>query len=309
MDRRRKKAVCGKGGGVVLRKKKELRGSLLLLLTAMIWGAAFVAQSAGMDYIGPFTFNGLRMILGALVLLPFILVKRRGQAQAAQPVRERKPLILGGILCGVALFAGSTLQQIGIMGTTAGKAGFITAMYVVMVPVFALFLGHRQKWLLWVSVALSAVGMYFLCVSGSVSISRGDAMVFAGAVGFSVHILLIDHFSPQVDGIKLSCLQFFVSGALGVACMFLFEEPQLTQIFAAWLPLLYAGVLSCGLAYTLQILGQKDTDPTVASLILCLEAVFSVVFSWLLLGEVLTVRELFGCALIFAAILLAQLKK
>lgn len=283
----------------------QLRGSLLLLLTSMIWGAAFVAQSAGMDYIGPLTFNGLRMLMGAAVLLPFLLKRRTGAHTNAS---ERKMLLRGGILCGVALFVGSTLQQIGIVDTTAGKAGFITAMYVVLVPVMGVFVGHKQPWLVWLGVALSAVGMYFLCVHESLSLNRGDLMVLAGAVGFSFHILLIDRYSAHVDGVKLSCLQFFVAGVLGLVFMFLFETPQISQIFAAWLPLLYAGVFSCGVAYTLQILGQRDTDPTIASMILCLEAVFSVVFSWFLLGERLSAREIFGCVLIFAAILLAQLK-
>ena len=283
----------------------QLRGSLLLLLTSMIWGAAFVAQSAGMDYIGPFTFNGLRMLMGAAVLLPFLLKRRTGAHTNAS---ERKMLLRGGILCGVALFVGSTLQQIGIVDTTAGKAGFITAMYVVLVPVMGVFVGHKQPWLVWLGVALSAVGMYFLCVHESLSLNRGDLMVLAGAVGFSFHILLIDRYSAHVDGVKLSCLQFFVAGVLGLVFMFLFETPQISKIFAAWLPLLYAGVFSCGVAYTLQILGQRDTDPTIASMILCLEAVFSVVFSWFLLGERLSAREIFGCVLIFAAILLAQLK-
>lgn len=283
----------------------QLRGSMLLLLTSMIWGAAFVAQSAGMDYIGPFTFNGLRMLMGAAVLLPFLLKRRTGTPAAAS---ERKTLLTGGILCGIALFIGSTLQQIGIVDTTAGKAGFITAMYVVLVPVMGVFVGHKQPWLVWLGVALSAVGMYFLCVHESLSLNRGDLMVLAGAVGFSFHILLIDRYSAHVDGVKLSCLQFFVAGVLGLVCMFLFETPQISQIFAAWLPLLYAGVFSCGVAYTLQILGQRDTDPTIASMILCLEAVFSVIFSWFLLGERLSAREIFGCILIFAAILLAQLK-
>ena len=283
----------------------QLRGSLLLLLTSMIWGAAFVAQSAGMDYIGPFTFNGLRMLMGAAVLLPFLLKRRTGAHTNAS---ERKMLLRGGILCGVALFVGSTLQQIGIVDTTAGKAGFITAMYVVLVPVMGVFVGHKQPWLVWLGVALSAVGMYFLCVHESLSLNRGDLMVLAGAVGFSFHILLIDRYSAHVDGVKLSCLQFFVAGVLGLVFMFLFETPQISQIFAAWLPLLYAGVFSCGVAYTLQILGQRYTAPTIASMILCLEAVFSVVFSWFLLGERLSAREIFGCVLIFAAILLAQLK-
>lgn len=277
------------------------------MLTSMIWGAAFVAQSAGMEYIGPFTFNGLRMLLGAAVLLPLIIVRKQNQSGKAVQ-KQRKKLWCSGIVCGVVLFAGSTLQQIGIADTTAGKAGFITAMYVVMVPLMGAVVGQKQPLMVWAGVALSAVGMYFLCMTESFSLGFGDAMVLAGAVGFSVHILLIDRFSAQTDGIQLSCLQFLVSGVLGVVCMFLFETPQLHQIVEAWLPLLYAGVMSCGVAYTLQILGQRDIDPTVASMILCLEAVFSVVFSWLLLNETLSMKEIFGCVLIFIALVLSQMK-
>lgn len=283
-----------------------MRGGVLLLITAMIWGAAFVAQSAGMEYIGPFTFNGIRMMLGGLVLMPFIWRTARRRAPEEKKQEDQRALWLGGVLCGVALFLGSTLQQIGIADTSAGKAGFITAMYVVLVPLCGLLLGKRETWLLWVSVGLACVGLYLLCVRETASLTRGDLMVLLGALGFTAHILLIDHFSPKVDGVKLSCIQFLVSGALALCFMAVRETPTWTSIRAAWLPLLYTGIFSCGVAYTLQILGQKDTDPTVASLILCLESVFSVLFSWLLLGERLSPVELAGCALMFAAILMAQ---
>lgn len=288
-----------------MEQKHNIKGISLLFLTSMIWGASFVAQSAGMDYIGPITFNGLRMVLGAIVLIPFALYQNKKKLSP----KNKKYLWRGGILCGIALFIASTIQQIGIVDTTAGKAGFITAMYVVIVPVLGLFLKQHQTKFVWMGVALSVVGMYFLTISEKLSFSYGDMMVLLGAVGFSVHILLIDIYSTKVDSIQLSCIQFSVSGMLGILCMFLFETPQVSQIAAAWLPLLYAGVGSCGIAYTLQILGQKNTNPTLASMILCLEAVFSVLFSWLLLGEKLSVKELFGCALIFAALLLAQIKE
>lgn len=279
---------------------------MLLLITAMIWGAAFVAQSAGMDYIGPFTFNGIRMMLGGLVLMPFIWRTARRRAPEEKQQEDKRSLWLGGVLCGIALFVGSTLQQIGITDTSAGKAGFITAMYVVLVPLCGLLLGKRETWLLWVSVGLACVGLYLLCVRETASLTKGDLMVLLGALGFTAHILLIDHFSPKADGIKLSCIQFLVSGALALGFMAVLETPTWAAIQSAWLPLLYTGVFSCGVAYTLQILGQKDTDPTVASLILCLESVFSVLFSWLLLGERLSPGELGGCVLMFAAILMAQ---
>lgn len=287
-------------------KSKNLRGGVLLLITAMIWGAAFVAQSAGMEYIGPFTFNGIRMLLGGVVLMPFIWRTARRRAPAEKAREDKRALWLGGVLCGVALFVGSTLQQIGIADTSAGKAGFITAMYVVLVPLCGLLLGKRETWLLWVSVALACVGLYLLCVRETAALTRGDLMVLLGALGFTAHILLIDHFSPKVDGVQLSCIQFLVSGALALCFMAVLETPTWAAVRAAWLPLAYTGVFSCGVAYTLQILGQKDTDPTVASLILCLESVFSVLFSWLLLHERLSAGELAGCALMFAAILLAQ---
>ncbi len=279
---------------------------MLLLITAMIWGAAFVAQSAGMEYIGPFTFNGIRMMLGGLVLMPFIWRTARRRAPEEKQREDKRSLWLGGVLCGIALFVGSTLQQIGIADTSAGKAGFITAMYVVLVPLCGLVLGKRETWLLWVSVGLACVGLYLLCVRETASLTKGDLMVLLGALGFTAHILLIDHFSPKADGIKLSCIQFLVSGALALCFMAALETPTWAAVKAAGLPLLYTGVFSCGVAYTLQILGQKDTDPTVASLILCLESVFSVLFSWLLLGERLSAGELAGCALMFAAILMAQ---
>lgn len=290
--------------------RKTLRANLLLLLTAMIWGSAFVAQRVGMDKVGPFTFNGIRSLMAALVLLPVIRVMdKTGAGHRPQSPAEKKRLLLGGCLCGVCLCAGSTLQQFGLVYTTAGKAGFITALYVVLVPVVSLFLGRRASLTTWLGVALAAIGLYLLCMSGSLRINLGDLLVMISAVCFCAHILTIDHFSPGLDGVRLSCLQFFVSGTIGCVCALLFEVIDPAALLECALPILYAGVLSGGVGYTLQIIAQKDTDPTVASMILCLESVFSVVFGALLLGERMAAHEIIGCALMFAAILLAQLPK
>ena len=304
--------------------------NLLLALTALIWGSAFVAQSVGMDYLGPFTFNSIRSAMGGLVLLPILFIlkgrgRKSGQPESAagepsagesfagessageSSVGDRKTLVTGGILCGIALAVASSLQQIGIVYTSAGKAGFITALYILIVPIIRLFLGRRAGRKVWIGVALAVAGMYFLCITDGFSISKGDFLVFLCAVIFSVHILVIDHFAPKVDSVALSCIQFLVCGILCAVPMLALERPQVDEILAAWMPLAYAGVLSCGVAYTLQVIAQKNTDPTVASLLLSLESVFSVLTGWGILGERLSGRELFGCALVFAAVLLAQL--
>ena len=287
-------------------ERKKWKGNLLLLLTALIWGAAFVAQSAGVEQNGPFTFNGIRLLLGGIVLIPCIVLFDKMRHVRLGWRNAGKDLWLGGTLCGLALFAGSTLQQFGLQYTTAGKAGFITALYVIFVPLCRLFVGKRPGKLLWGSVVLAAIGMYLLCMDGSFSLSKGDVLVLLGAFGFTAHILIIDHFSQKVDGVRMSCLQFLVAGPLSVVCMFLFEPPSVPAILSAGVPILYAGILSCGVAYTLQVLAQKDTDPTVASLIMCLESVFAVLFGWLLLGEALSAKEMLGCLMMFVAIVMAQ---
>ena len=289
-------------------KNLQLRNSLLLLLTATIWGVAFVAQSVGMDYVQPFTFNGIRSIIGGLVLIPCIFLLNRLKSPS-EPIQKSssRPLLAGGILCGLCLFAASSFQQFGIKYTTVGKAGFITACYIVIVPILGLFLKKKCSPLIWVSVLLALVGLYFLCMSGSISLGLGDLLVLIGAFLFSIHILVIDHYSPLADGVQLSCIQFFVCGVLSLICMFLFETPDLSMILMAWLPILYAGVLSCGVAYTLQVVGQKNMNPTLASLILSMESCISVLAGWLILGQALSSRELLGCVLMFAAIILAQI--
>ena len=288
-------------------RSKTMRANLLLLLTATIWGTAFVAQSVGMDHVGPFTFICVRYWIGGLFLLPCIrLLDRVAGRSAADAPENRRVHLIGGVCCGVALFVASVLQQLGIQRTTVGKAGFLTALYILIVPLLGLFVGKRVSRRIWGCVAVALVGMYLLCMTESMSVSTGDLLVMLCAVGFSIHILVIDHFSPRVDGVRMSCIQFFTAGALGIVPMLL-EQPNLSSLLAAAAPILYAGVLSSGVAYTLQVVAQKDTDPTVATLIMSLESVISMLAGWVILGQALSPRELAGCALVFAAIIVAQL--
>lgn len=287
-----------------------LRQSLLLLLTATIWGVAFVSQSVGMDYVGPFTFNAVRSLIGAAMLVPCIFLLQRLQKKEGQEVHkkeDRKTLLTGGICCGVILAVASSFQQFGLLYTTVGKAGFITAMYIILVPLFGIFLRRKVGLRIGASVVIAVAGLYLLCMTESLRLEVGDILVLICALVFSFHIIVVDHFSPLVSGVKMSCIQFLTCGILCGICMFLFEEPELSMLLSAWKPILYAGVMSCGVGYTLQIVGQKGMNPTVASLIMSLESVISVLAGFLLLGEVLSRRELIGCVLMFAAIILAQL--
>lgn len=290
--------------------KKQAISAAELLLTAFIWGVAFVAQSVGMDYIGPFTFNCVRSIIGGLVLIPLVVIlgkKNRAEKTAEEAKEYKKNTVIGGICCGICLCVASNFQQFGIMHTTVGKAGFITALYIIIVPILGIFMKKRVAPIVWVSSVIAVIGFYLLSISGQVSINMGDILVLICAVLFSVHILVIDYFSPKGEGVTISCIQFFTSGILCGILMFLFENPQIKDILAAYLPILYAGVMSCGVAYTLQIVGQKNMDPTVASLILSLESVFSALAGWLILGQGLSGKELIGCSLVFVAVLLAQM--
>lgn len=285
-------------------KARKARGNFLLLLTAMIWGSSFVAQSAGADLISPAFFNGTRMLLGSLLLSPLAVYRMRRYV----PASSRRTLLLGGACCGVLMFTGSYIQQTGIAYTTAGKAGFLTAIYVVLVPVLGIFLKKKPRPILWVSVALACVGLYFLCFTDKTfSLAMGDAAMLGGAVMFALHIMVVDHFSPLVDGVCLSFVQFLTAGSLGMVVAFITEQPSFAALSAAAVPILYTGVFPMGVAYTLQIVAQKDTDPTVASLILCMESVFAVVFGWLILHETLSLREGVGSVFMFVAVLLAQL--
>lgn len=289
-------------------KSKKLFGNLVLLLTALIWGCAFVAQSSGMDYVGPFTFQTSRSILGCLVLIPFIFandaVKKKNNTYEKQ---NPKTLILGGILCGTALTVASGLQQYGMQYSTAGKGAFITAMYIVLVPILGLFMKKKVNPIIWISVILGALGLYLLCIKEDFSLGEGDIYLILCAVAFSFHILIVDHFSAKVDGVKLSCLQFGVMFILSAIFMFMTETSNIADIKAAWLPICYAGIMSCGVGYTLQIVGQKYTEPTVASLLMSLESVFAVIAGIILLKEAPSAKEWLGCASMFAAIIIAQI--
>lgn len=296
--------------------KTNLKSPVLLLVTAIIWGFAFVAQSVSMDYIGCFTFNCVRNLIGGLVLLPCIYFLNRfdvnrkrtleGQTEE-QKKKGRKTLILGGICCGIFLCLGSNMQQIGIQYTTVGKAGFITALYIVLVPVLGLFLGKKCGAKIWVSVLIALAGFYLLSFTAGTGLEKGDVYLLVSAFLFSGHIIVIDYFASEADGVKMSCIQFFVCGLLSGIVMLFTETPSMQSLFDAKIPILYAGVLSCGVAYTLQIVGQKDFNPTLASLILSLESVFSVIAGWLILRQELSGRELAGCLFIFCAVILAQI--
>lgn len=288
-----------------------LRQSMILFLAALIWGVAFVAQSVGMDYVGPYTFIAARNIVALVVLVPCAMIvdrKNKGKSGEGQAKSTKGSLVTGGICCGVCLFAASTLQQTGIKYTTVGKAGFITAMYMVLVPVFGIFLNKKTGAKIWTSVALALTGLYLLCITeGDFCLQKGDIYMLCCAVVFSFQILSVDYFSRLVDGVKLSCMQTFTNAVLGVVMMAVFEQPDIKNIMAAAVPVLYAGILSSGVGYTFQIIGQKGMNPTIASLIMSLESVVSVLAGWIILNQTLTKREAAGCVLAFAAIVLVQL--
>ena len=290
--------------------KKQLRNTLMLVACAFIWGTAFVAQSVGSGYMGAYTFLASRSWLACAFLLGLILVRRAGKKDKTAPFWVNgKVLRIGGICCGVALFAASAAQQMGIGTTSTAKAGFMTALYVVLVPVASIFLGSRPGVKLWCCVAASVVGLYLLCLAGrdTLRLTGGEWQLLLCAALFTVQILAVNHFSPQLDGVQLSFAQFFVTAVLSTVFMFIFEAPTLAQFTGAAVSIAYCGIMSSGVAYTLQIVGQKELDPTIASLAMCLESVFSALAGWLILGETLTATELCGCALMFAAIVASQL--
>ncbi len=357
--------------------KISWKSSLMLFAAAFIWGTAFVAQSVGMEYLGPLSFNGVRFLMGGAVLLPVAAIgrarrkkedrkreeerkkeeeneedrekerkkeeeneedrekerkkeeeneedreKERKREEENEEDREKEDKkkdggkkknynasFIGGLYCGLVLCAASLLQQYGILHTSVGKAGFITTLYIILVPFFGIFLKKKIPGKVWVGAAIAALGMYLLCMSESLSLNIGDGLVFMGAILFSIHILVIDYFSPRADGVELSCIQFLTAGVLGSVLALLFEEPHLQDFIDGSLPLAYAGILSCGVAYTLQVIGQKDTEPTVAALLLSLESVVSVLAGWVILDQALTGRELGGCALVFCAVILVQLPR
>ena len=289
---------------------KNFKGSIMLLITSLIWGTAFVAQSEGMNYVEPFTYNAMRTLLGGVVLIPVMILfrfsdKRNGKEKSSCSLRNT---VIGGICCGIALFIASSFQQAGIAQTTAGKAGFVTALYIVIVPMIGIFQHKKMPLQMWLFIAIALAGFWLLCIKQDIGISSGDLLVFFGAIAFAVHITVIDYFNQKnTDGILMSCIQFFTAGLLMLICMFIFEKPTIPNIMGAGGTILYAGILSCGVAYTLQILGQKHTNPTLATMLMSLESVFAALSGWLILGEKLSIKEFIGCVLIFAAVILAQL--
>ena len=290
---------------------RQLRGGAMLMLTALIWGTAFVAQSVGMDYLGPCAFTATRNFIGCVALLPVIALASRlrsgAQPEEAAPAPGKKALFGWGAACGLLLGGATLLQQAGMQTASAGKAGFLTALYIVIVPVLGIFLGRRPGLKVWMGVVLALVGAYLLSVKGGAGIASGDLLVIASAVVFSLHILVIDSVPAGVDGVRLSCVQFLVAGVFALVLALFLESFTWRDILSAWVPLLYTGVVSSGVGYTLQILGQRTVNPTVASLILSLESVFAALAGWAILGRALSLQELFGCALVFVAVILAQL--
>ena len=295
----------------------KVRNSMLLLLTALVWGVAFVAQRQGGASAGPYTFNCIRSFLGGLVLLPVIpFLDRYTGGKKPQSAQDRRRLAVGGALCGLVLFVASTFQQMGIYyGTTAGKAGFLTACYILLVSVLGIFLGRKCRFNVWISILVAVAGLYFLCLTDGLSLQVSDGLVLLCAVCFSVHIMVVDHFSPLVDGVRMACIQFFVCGAWGLLPMIGVEMRQMGAAawlrslgsIDVWIPILYAGFISCGVGYTLQIVGQNGVNPAIASLLMSLESVFSVLAGMVLLHETMTGREILGCVLVFAAVIFAQM--
>lgn len=294
-------------------KTKTARNSFLLFLTAFIWGMAFVSQSKGMDYMHPFTFNGVRSLIGAFVLLIYLLVTGKLTGEKAKQI-DWKITLRAGIWCGLALTIASTVQQFGIKYTSVGKAGFITTLYIIFVPMAGIFFKRRVAGVVWFAAFMAAVGMYLLCMTESLSIGIGDVLVFICAIVFAAHIMIVDYYSPKTDGVIVSCIQFAMCGVVCGIGSLIWGEPTIAQIKDGMGSLLYAGVLSCGVAYTLQIVGQKGVNPTVAALILSLESVVATISAWIAFrigflstDQTLTGRQIAGCVIVFAAVILVQL--
>lgn len=287
--------------------KKQLSGSLLLGVAVLIWGSTFVAQSVGMDKVGPFTFQACRCFLAVLFLVPVIALFEAGNIKEYGKKWLDKELWKAGALCGIALFAAASLQQVSLVDTDAGKAGFLTALYVVLVPVIGLLLGKKLKINLLISIVLAVLGLYLLSSMGMGSIQTGDLQLLGCALCFAVQITLIDRFGRDMDGLRLNCIQCMVVAGLSAICMVFTEEPNMADIFSCWLPIGYAGVLSMGVAYSLQILGQQRTEPTAATIIMSMESVVAAVSGWLILDESMSQRELLGCTLLFTAVILSQI--
>jgi drug/metabolite transporter (DMT)-like permease len=289
-------------------KEGSIKADILLLLTATIWGFAFVAQRVGMDFVGPFTFNAVRFALGSLSLLPLILLLQKRQPETRQPSNGTgKSVWFGGLLAGGALFSGASLQQVGLVYTTAGKAGFITGLYVVIVPLLGLFWRQRPRLGTWLGAILAAVGLYFLSITKEFNISFGDLLVLVGAFFWSGHVLLIGWLAPRIDSLKLAAAQFAVCSLFSFLTALVIETMSIASILQAAVPILYGGLGSVGIAYTLQIIAQRDAHPAHSAIILSLEGLFAAIGGWLLLDEVLSLRGLFGCAMMLAGMLFSEL--
>lgn len=292
-------------------KRQRIVSYILLVIGAFIWGSAFIFQKQGMDYIDPLAFNGIRNIMGATALLPFIFIsdKRKDKEALEKEKASRKLLFKAGAICGVCLAAASAAQQFALKYTSTGKVGFITTLYIIFVPIVGVFIGKRFRPLLWVSAVLAIIGLYVLCIKKGegFTLSLGDWLALSCAFLFAFQILSLDKFTPLVNPVKLACVQFYVCGIICCTLMFIFEKPTLSSVLAAYIPLLYAGLLSTGVAYTFQAVAQKHTNPVIASLIMSLESVFCVLTGWALLHEVLTPRETVGCVIIFIGVIIAQL--
>lgn len=285
----------------------KLRSDLILLLAAVIWGLAFVAQRLGMEHVGPLTFNAVRFVMGAAVLLPLVVWRSRPDRAGGAVAAPLKTDIRRGIILGLVLCGGATLQQWGVVFTTAGKAGFITGLYVVLVPVLGLFIGQRTHGRTWMGAILAVVGLYLLTITGRLAMGLGDSLVLAGALFWSVHVLLIGRWAPHTEPVRLACLQFAVCGLVSGVVGFPLERPAMDAILAAAGPILYAGLLSTGVAYTLQVVAQRDAPPAHAAIILSLEAVFAVIGGMVMLGETLPGRALVGCGLMLAGMITSQI--
>ena len=283
-----------------MKKQNKLLGTVLLLICSMIWGTAFVSQSLGMESVEGFTFSGIRILLGGICLIPVVLIVNKGKID--------KNSVLSGLILSIPFCIASNVQQYAFNYTPAGKISFITAGYMFFVPIFSILLKKKIPPVTWLFVTLGFVGLYFLCIgeNGFGEVNRGDVLSLVCAVFFAIQILLVEKFS-DMDGVTLSCTQFISAGLISCALMFVFEEPRIENIKAAALPILYAGIMSCGVAYTLQILGQKHTPSTVASLLMCTESVFGAISSALILGERLSAREITGCSIMIVAIVLSQI--
>ena len=291
--------------------EKKILGFFLLFLTALIWGVAFVAQSVGMDHIGPYTFNTGRLLLGTVVTMPWAIMELKKQKNVEEEkevyIRKRNSSVIGAAFCAVVFFLAVNLQQFALIGSSVANVSFITTLYILIIPIIGMFLGKKHGLSIWIAIAIAVVGMYLLCIKEGLVLEMGDILAFICAVMFALQILIVDHYVPKSYVIVLSCTQNLFAGLISFVFMLIFEGVNLEGIKTAWLPLAYTGILSTGLAYTTQMLGQKYLKPTVASLIMSLESVIAAIAAWLIIGQALSLREMLGCALVFVGVIIAQI--